>query len=404
MANKPRLISYKAHVHASPSAVYRALTKSTALREWLGDVATTEPKKGGRFFVGWNDGYYASGEFASLTPDAKVAIAWHGRGEPNATQVQFIITLKNGLTQVQVKHTGLGGAKTWAKHARALERLWQGAMENLVSVLETGVDLRIALRPMLGIILGDFSTARAAELGVPVAEGVRIDKPIEGMGAHTAGLGHDDVVVSLGGKKVTGFQSLGAALQGKRGGDVVSVGFYRGREKKSVSMELSRRPLPAIPDSAAELAATLSMQYDEQSKALDACLAGVTEAEAAFRASPDEWNVKDVLAHLIAGERDYHSWIAELINGEERLYDGFGDNVAARHAAVFASAPTLADLAADFKRAQRETTAMCASLPQSFLENRGSYWRLCFNFLQPPVHFHGHLDQIRASVEAARKN
>jgi uncharacterized protein YndB with AHSA1/START domain len=399
---KTQTAKFKQTVNAPAAQVYRAFTNSTAIREWMCDGATADVRKGGRLYVWWNDGYTASGEFTALTPGKKVAFTWRGRGEPDATKVQVSLAEKNGSTVVTVTHSGFGSGKAWAKAVKELTSGWEYAMENLASVLGSGPDLRIATRPMLGITVDAFDAEIAKKLGVPVADGVRLSGALEGMGAKAAGLQKDDVIVSLGGKKVTG-NTLAVALQGRRGGDTVPVVFYRGQEKHKVMMQLSRRPLPEIPATAGELAEALRKIYAELDVELARCFEGVTEEEASFKPTPNEWSAKDVVAHLLAGERDGHSFITESIDGIARWYDGFGSNVEARHTAIMTAYPTVQAMLEEYRRNQAETVALLAALPPEFVARKGSYWSLAFGLLQPPFHNHDHFAQIRAAIEAARK-
>ncbi|MEK7328028.1 MAG: SRPBCC domain-containing protein, partial [Chloroflexota bacterium] len=351
---KTQTAKFKQTVNAPAAQAYRAFTNSTALREWMCDGATADARKGGRLYVWWNDGYTASGEFTTLTLNKKVAFTWRGRGEPDATKVQVSLAEKNGSTVVTVTHSGFGSGKAWAKAVKELTGGWEYAMENLASVLGSGPDLRIATRPMLGIMVDAFDAEIAKKIGVPVADGLRLSGTLEGMGARAAGLQKDDVIVSLGGKKVTG-NTLAGALQGRRGGDTVPVVFYRGQEKQKVMMQLSRRPLPEIPATAGQLAEAVSKMYAELDVELAKCFEGVTEEEASFKPTPDEWSAKDVLAHLLAGERDGHSFITEAIDGVGRWYDGFGGNVEARHTAVIAAYPTVQAMLEEYRRNEIET-------------------------------------------------
>src|SRR5690606_29305938 len=119
----------------------------------------------------------------------------------------------------------------------------------------TGIDLRIANRPMLGIVPGDFTEEQAKALGVPALEGLRLDGLVDGMGAQIAGLQKDDVLIGMAGKVITSdFNTLTQAIAGKKGGETVEVIFYRGAEKKSVMMTLSKRPMPEVPFNPKELA------------------------------------------------------------------------------------------------------------------------------------------------------
>lgn len=402
MANTQTL-TIKRTIQASPPDVYRALTNSSALREWLCDVALLDLHKGGRVYLAWNDGYHTTGYVTAVTPDKTLAFSWRGAGEPDETRVRISLKQSNGGTGVTVTHSGFGSGKAWAKAAKGLARGWGSSLENLQSVMETGHDLRITLRPMLGITVGEFNSEVAAKLGVPVSDGIRLDGTLEGMGAHAAGLRKDDVVVGAGGKKVVNFPSLANALQSRRAGDKVAVVFYRGKEKMKTTMELSPRPLPEVPPTARELADALRAIYAELDPELDGCFAGVSEAEVSYQPAPDEWSARDVVAHLLAGERDNHSYMTELVSDAERYYDVIPGNVQARHEAIYASYPAAAGLLADLKRAEAETVALIAALPPEFVARKRTYWRLGYNLLQPPFHTREHFNQIRAAIEAARK-
>lgn len=399
---KTQSFKFKQTVNAPAAQVYRAFTNSTALREWMCDGATADARKGGRLCLWWNDGYLASGEFTTLTPGKKAVFTWRGRGEPDATKVQVSLAEKNGSTVVTVTHSGFGSGKAWAKMIKEMTAAWLYSLENLTSVLGSGPDLRITTRPMLGIMVDAFDAEVAKKLGVPVADGVRLSNAVEGMGAKAAGLQKDDVIVSLGGKKVSG-TTLAGALQGRRGGDTVPVVFYRGKEKQKVAMELSRRPLPEIPATPGELADAIRKMDAELDVELAKCFEGVTEEEASFKPTPTEWSAKDVVAHLLAGERDLHSGVTEAIDGIARSYDAFGGNVEARHTAIMAAFPTAQAMLEEYRRNQTETAALLAALPPEFVARKGSYWSLAFGLLQPPFHNHEHFNQIRAAIEAARK-
>jgi uncharacterized protein YndB with AHSA1/START domain len=404
---KTKTLKFKRVIHASPSEVFRSVTRAAALRQWFSDAAQVEARKRGRVYFGWNDGYAAMGEVTAVEPDKKIAFTWQGKDEPESTRVQVTLrpAPKNGGTVVSVAHIGLGAGKKWAEAVKGLEVGWQACLENLQSVLETGEDLRIVRRPMLGISdLEELNAERAAKLGVPVQEGVRIGGLVEGMGAQAAGLQKDDVVVSLGGKQVNAGVALINALQSHHAGDAIPVVFYRGREKKTVTMTLSRRPLPEMPPTPAAFADALRAQQAESDARLAQSLVGVSDAEAAHRPVPTEWSVKEVIAHIIAGERDNQALVAELLMDSERWYDDYDNELNARPNGTIALHPTLADLVDELKRAEAELAATLAALPPELVARKRIYWRLCFNLLQPPTHVDTHLHQIRAAIASARGN
>jgi uncharacterized protein YndB with AHSA1/START domain len=397
-------LSFTQLVKSPPEEVYRAFTNTTALREWLCDVATVSPHPGGRLYLWWTSGYYTSGGFTQVEEGKKIAFSWFGRGEPSPTQVQVNFTPQGEDTLVALTHSGMGTGEEWSQSTVEIEKGWENSLKNLVSVLETGEDHRFVMRPMLGILVNDFNAKIAEQLGVPVNEGIRLSGTVEGMKARDAGLQADDVIVKMAGVSIIGSESLKKALSGHRAGDEIEVVFYRGGKKKKVMMELSKRPLPEIPPSTKELADLVKARHQEIQTILDEFLEGVSEEEANYKPDPDSWSLKDSLAHLIHSERFNHSFIFELVDGHERFADEYGGNINEFNEATIATFPSVQDLVEEYKRCMQETVQILIHIPEGFMVRKGSYWRLAYNLLEDPYHFHSHLDQMKAAVEKARKN
>jgi uncharacterized protein YndB with AHSA1/START domain len=395
-------LKFERTIHAPIHQVYTAFTNSTALREWMCDGATTNEHLGGRFYVWWNDGYYAAGEYTQLEPDKCLAFTWLGRGEPAATQVNVDLRAQNGSTFLELVHSGLGSGETWEHLRQVFQDAWQFALENLVSVLETGRDLRLVNRPMLGISLSDFDAEIAARQGVPVNEGVRLDGVLSGMGAADAGLQSEDVIVAIDGKPIPTIPSLTAAIQPHRAGDQVEVEFYRGSDRKQVTMRLSPRPVPDPLADGSALADHIHSENQASLSALEEALQGVSESEADYRPDAGEWCVKEILAHLILGERDTTQFIADIVGHRENWYDDFSGNSHPRTSAVVAVYPTIRALLDELKRCMTETATMISMLPTSIRAQKSIWWRVNFNFLQEPFHTMQHIEQMKAAIEAAR--
>ncbi|MDT8307277.1 MAG: SRPBCC domain-containing protein [Anaerolineae bacterium] len=109
MRSDTRSLTFEQTIPVPPAAVYRAYTNSSALREWLADVATTATQPGGRIYLAWNDGYYVAGSFTRLEPGKEAAFTWYGRGEPGPSAVRVTLTPEGeNSTHVVVRHEGLG--------------------------------------------------------------------------------------------------------------------------------------------------------------------------------------------------------------------------------------------------------------------------------------------------------
>lgn len=390
-------------VRTSAAEAYRAFTRTFVLREWMCDGAVADVRPGGHLHVWWHGGYYATGEFTALEPERRVAFTWHGRGEPAPTAVEIVFTLRPDSVEIALVHEGFDAGDAWAKARDESQYGWTQGMENLKSVLETGQDLRYVLRPMLGVYADEFNAQIAVRLGAPVSAGLRLGGVVPGLGAEAAGLQSDDVIVSLGGQPVDDYPSLAAALGRRRAGDPVEVAFYRGRERRTTEMTLSRRPIPAVPAAPGELAEAVRRANTTAYAELARVLEDANDEQASRRPAPGEWNALETLAHLVAHEREMQTWISDLLCDDERWSDRYVNTeiVPARLAAIVCAYPRLADMLDVLRRGQEETAAMLAALPAEFTAHRGTYWRLgrsLLDIVQPPNHIQEHIAQIQAAI------
>jgi len=257
---------------------------------------------------------------------------------------------------------------------------------------------------MLGILLGDFTEEQAKALGVPVRDGLRIDGVVDGMGAQRSGLQKDDVIVEMAGHPIRNdANSLPTAIAGKKGGDHIDVVIYRGPEKKTIDLELSKRPMPEVPFDAKELAKRARTLYEAGLAEVEQCFDNVTDEQALAKPEPGEWSALEVVAHLIHGERNNQATLTSLIDGYEITADGFGSNIDAQVAATVKANPSVALMLSALHRTVEETLAYVALLPNDFLANKGSYHRFGFGLLQPNFHLTGHTQQIKAALSAGSK-
>jgi uncharacterized protein YndB with AHSA1/START domain len=390
-------------IQAPSSEVYHYFTNSTALRDWMCDVATADPRPGGRLYLCWPGEYYSSGEYVQLDKDKSVSFTWFGRGEPHQTKVEISLKKKKGGTLLKLTHRNIGKGEKWAVIGDTYEKQWGIAIENLVSVLETGADLRITRRPMLGIYVGEFNPEIASQLCVPVEFGSRLAGVVNGMGANKAGLQKDDVIVAMDGKELNASVSLTSLITSKHSGDVVDVTFYRGPEKHSVKMALSGRSIPPIPASGADLSKQVEPIYRQYEGEIEKLLKDASEEECTFKPESSAWNVKEVLAHLIHSELGWQNFATEIISGFEGSYDGFGGNIQARIDGTTAIFPKKDNLFNALKAHDTETLTMLAHIPDEFISHKGRFWKLVFQADQNSYHLQSHLEQMQDAIQAARK-
>jgi len=386
------------HVDAAPSDVHRAFTGRLALRMWLCTDAQIDPRPEGRLFLWWADGYYAAGEIAEIEPEERIAWRWHGRGEPGPTEVSVTFLPAGAGTKVLVEQTGFGYEDSWSDPFDALSRRWADGLENLASVWSgTGVDLRRARRPLLGIYLGGFVEGGDANLPEGV-RGMRITGTVAGSGAEACGLVRGDVVSELNGVQLTEAHDFATARRGKQAGDTVSMAYYRNGERTDGSLAFSAPPdLPRIPGDAADLAGVIEGQNAGFAAELDEILAAVSEAESSRRPAEGTWSVREILAHLILFERCFQQWSSMYAEGEE--LGAFAATVPARVEALRARCPSMLELSAELAVARAETVALLRGLSEPFV-GHPEYVRMGQIMIEEAVHTTFHHDQLRRTIAA----
>jgi len=385
MASKT--LSVRRTINAPAEHVYRAFTNAASLREWFCDAAMAQPRVGGRFYCQWDDGRALMGKYTALVPEKKVALDLRSDQDGDYSQCLVVLSSREGVTSLQLTDSSDG--KRWIKTMDEVEAGWNEALDNLKSVLETGVDQRLVRQPTLGVEIDEPK---------PGDEGVRLAGTSEGLGAHAAGLQAGDVILSVDGKKTPSWSAVGLALNGHAAGDKVKVVFRRNGKTMNATVTLSPRSMPEVPATAEVLAEVVARKYTEVNRDLTQAFKGVSEERAARVPAPGEWSARHVLAHLIAEERNLHTWLTDVIAGNEPWYGGTTGNLRIRLDAVINGFPTVQALLTELKRNEAETVALLNALPDEFVARKGSYYRLATRMLIWPDHAREHLDQIIAAV------
>jgi uncharacterized protein YndB with AHSA1/START domain len=388
-------------IKATPAQIYYAFTNATALRGWMCNRSNVNAAVGGSYFLAWNQGYYTAGEFTALEQDRLIEMTWQGRGEPGPTNVEILIEIDEDGTRITITHSELGEGELWATVADQFEKEWTAGLDNLKSVLETGVDLRQANRAAFGLMGATMVDAeRAARLGLPEVCGMSVGGIMEGMAAANAGLQEGDVIMAVGGKKFNDFNSYLAVMGNYTAHETAEVDYWRDGKMQQTAVTFIPFKFPDPPATAAEFAANLQVQFAEVDAEMDALLQGVSEAEASHQPAPGEWCVKEVLAHLIRTERQNHFYIHGVAGGDD--YVAWPDNSHLHIVGTLAAYPTLADLVQELKRSEAATVALAAALPDAFVARKGDFGGLARNLALFANHNRNHFAQMQAAIDSAR--
>ncbi len=404
MATKQTIVEQECVVHATPDVVYTVLTSAADLVGWLCNEARCEPIAGGIYELRWLSGYAVHGRVVAAERPRTLTVAWHGTGEPGETTVTFTVAPHSDGARVMVQHRGFGRGERWSKAIEEARKGWAGSLECLQHLVETGIDLREARRPLIGVTVGAPLTPELiAREGIDTTAGVYLEGVIDGLSAQAAGLRARDVITAVDGTAVDGHIALLTLMQRHRAGDHVVVEVVRGREHLTVDIELKARPIPELPLEPNLLLATLLERYEKARTDMVKALAGASEEQAGRAPAEDEWSAREVLAHLSIVERDVHYWLGQMILGyEEARTTGNPATLPERLSAVLAAAPTVAALQNRFAHDQADTLAIVGALRPEIVANRARYRRIAQTIFDLADHVHDHVRQAKAALAAAR--
>jgi hypothetical protein len=302
--------------------------------------------------------------------------------------------------EVKLVHRGFGAGAEWDEAVAASEKGWATGLENLKSTLETGVDLRVARRPFLGIHLDLLTSERAANEGIAAEHGIYVLDTVEGSGAKAAGLVKGDVILALGGMETSTFNGLGTALSAHEAGDVVAMELVRGQKREKIQVTLGARPQEDMPPTLEALIERLSRRYTEINADLQAAVEGLADVVAAQRPAEGEWSVKEVLAHLSSGAQEFHTVLTHVaVNGWFDSEGFYPDQFPGQMGAVLAVTPTLTGLVDRFFQDELETEELVRRLPERTVAHKARFRRIAQHVLADPDHTCEHIAQIKKNIE-----
>lgn len=397
MANDGKTLKFTRSIKAPAAHLYYAFTKRAGWNDWFCEGVEGDAEKLGQVFMTWKKGESASLQFTTLKENQQLVFTWYGTGDKRPTDVTVNLTEKGGVTEVVVEHRGVVADKV-----ERITKIWEEGLDNLKSVFEDGVDLRISARLMFGVFIEEMVTPEIAkEKNLPADHGMLLSETLSGMGAEASGLTGGDLVYEVSGVKIVDHNSVEEVISPRKVGDFVEMHYFRGKDKHIAQVELKYRPLPDIPPTAYDFSEKISEIYKSANAKIDESIEGVTEQQAEYRRKPGDWHSKEILAHLISTERDLYAWAATLVHGWETY--GFTDRLPARMKSLQVVYPRILDLRRELENAQQEGVVFVSELPAEFVSRKSSYVRLVNTFyLTTPNHYTDHITQIQENLEAAQ--
>jgi uncharacterized protein YndB with AHSA1/START domain len=401
MPEKTPALSFTREIAVPAAQVYQSFTTAHGFREWLVKGAEAGSDHMNYLFLLWEDSFAVAGRFEQLEENARVAFTWRGPQDPHESRVVVTLAEKDGRTTLTLEHGGFGGGKAWEDIRADLHARWEKGLDNLKEALETGFDRRIYQRPMMGILIGQFITPEVAEKrGLPIRYGHQIAGVLPEMGAAAAGLQKDDIILSLDGIPLKDWGSLDQAIRPHTAGDDLAVEYLRGEQVQTVKFRLGSKAKPVIPPTAQSLSDAVAGLYKNANAKILEAVEGASEAQLEHRPAPMEWNVKEVLAHLILSDRDMLTWASSLVQGKEVA--AYNSQAHSRLKGLVTRYPAAPALMTQLEYVQDETAVFLADLPAEFIERKASYTRVAAEYVEGTTyHYKDHIEQIEKNLAAA---
>ncbi|MGB1287542.1 MAG: SRPBCC domain-containing protein [Aggregatilineales bacterium] len=381
---------------APATKVYTALTQRNYVVMWFSDDAHLTARVDAPIQLTWNTGFHVQGVFTALEANQQVSYTWRDNLSDNTTQVDMHLTGKDALTELSLVHSGAMSGEVRQQY----EAEWQRVLDNLVSFIEDGADLRIVNRVIIGIFPGGVPQEIQDELGLVQGDAVQVTSVLEGMGAANAGLQTGDIILAMDGTAVTRQTPMFMLVQDKMPGDDVEVSYYREGKKHSATMTLSGYPIPDVPENFAALGDLYHSQVKQVYTDLAALFDGSDETQAAAYPAENEWSANQVLAHLILSSRDHQGWLSGHISGFHKRT--FNSNVHAWVDSIVETYQTSEGLLAALKTTIKETVAIMKNRPTTDFEAANLWWAT-FQSDGNLRHLQSHFPQIVDALAAAKR-
>ncbi len=136
------------------------------------------------------------------------------------------------------------------------------------------------------------------------------------------------------------------------------------RPEKSEYAESYETYIARVPDG--DIVGTLGRQLEETL----ALIHSIPEARGTYRYAEGKWSIKELIGHVIDGERVFTYRALRFGRGDTTPLSGFEQDDFVRGADF--DARTLSDLASEYEHVRRSTISLFASLDESAWNRRGS--------------------------------
>jgi len=137
-----------------------------------------------------------------------------------------------GITSIKVAQVGVEGMGYAISTRTALP------------IIDDLVKVGYVVRPWMGVSLYNVDRVVVLRYDLAVSQGALVTRVVSGSPADTAGIKARDVITAIDGQDVTSVEDLNKIIHNYAVGQQITVTFYRGPGKNTVSLTLASSPPP----------------------------------------------------------------------------------------------------------------------------------------------------------------
>jgi uncharacterized protein YndB with AHSA1/START domain len=390
------ILTFTKNIKAPLGHVYHALATTSGWLEWFAHYGSGKVGENLTLHILSKDSMNSLLHFTKLEENKSVAFTYIDMNTYQMAGVQITLSGEDGNVNVRMEVSDYEEALK-----DGLTELWEGSLDNLKSVIETGKDLTLWNRPFLGILVEGWVTPELkAKKGLTAEFGILLNGVFEGSGAQKVGMQKGNVLVKLDDIEIKDHHVFQEVMDRYKAGDTIPAEYYAGSEVKHAAILLSQYPLPEPPATAQDTAEKMRVVFESANAKIAKILEGQSEAQLEYRPAGGEWSAKEIIAHLIANFTDSYTWLGTFIAGQPVF--PYTANLPTRIKTILALYPSMDELLAAFRQKQEELLAYLGEIPADVTSRKSSMARLAYRLSNDySYHFLNHIDQLKDTLAQA---
>lgn len=130
-----QVVAVVRRIAAPPETVFDYLVDPARFVLWMGVAADLDARPGGGYHITVGPDAVATGDYQVVDPPRRLVFTWGWRGDTDvpvgSTTVEILLTPEGEGTRLELRHRGLPGDQSRARHAEG----WEMFLDRLTTVI-----------------------------------------------------------------------------------------------------------------------------------------------------------------------------------------------------------------------------------------------------------------------------